>query len=109
MATYTYEQLKVMTVADLRQIADGIQDPALEGHSTMHKDHLLPLLCKVLKIPTHHAAVGAEKTTLKAGIRQLKARRDEVIASGDRAKAAFLRRQIHSRKRRLRRLADELA
>ena len=42
---YTYEQLHVMTVAQLREIAQGIEHEAVQGFSTMHKDHLLPALC----------------------------------------------------------------
>ena len=73
MAEYTYDQLRKMTVAKLREIADGHPDESLQGHSTMHKDKLLPILCKVLGIPTHHIAHGAEKTRLKGEIRKLKA------------------------------------
>ena len=47
MAEYKYKQLKDMTVAALRDIAKDIQ-PAIEGYSTMHKDHLLPAMCKAL-------------------------------------------------------------
>ena len=105
MAEYTYEQLKNMTVADLRKIADGIKHDALEGHSTMHKDHLLPALCKALNIQVHHVAVGAHKTQIKALIRRLKTQRDEATKAKDYAKLADLRQQIHTLKHRLRRMA----
>jgi hypothetical protein len=45
---HTYEDLHKMTAVQLRQIADGIEDEQLKGHSTMHKEQLLPLLCKAL-------------------------------------------------------------
>jgi hypothetical protein len=102
MAEYTYEQLRNMTVAQLRQIADGIKHEALEGHSTMHKDYLLPALCKAMSIQIHHVAVGAHKTQVKALVRRLKADRDAALAAGDRAKLANVRRQIHTLKHRLR-------
>jgi hypothetical protein len=108
MESYTYEQLKHMTVADLRNIAQGLQKDELEGYSTMHKDHLLPLLCKVLNIHIHHAAAGSEKTQMKATIRQLQAERDSLFGKADAAKRlAVIRGRIHSMKRRLRRMADE--
>jgi hypothetical protein len=100
MAQYTYEQLKAMTVTELREIAKGIQSDVLEGYSTKHKEQLLPLLCKALDIHIHHAAVGSEKDRIKAMIRKFKASR------GDKAKAAVMRRQIHAMKRKLRRMAE---
>jgi hypothetical protein len=105
MAEYTYEQLRNMTVADLRKIADGIKHDALAGHNTMHKDHLLPALCKALGIQVHHVAMGAHKTQIKTLIRRLKADRDKALAGGDHAKLAQVRREIHTLKHRLRRMA----
>ena len=102
MASHTLEELKVMTVAQLREIAQGITDDALEGYSTLHKEQLLPLLCKVLKIPTHHTAEGAEKIRLKMAIRKIKARG----AKNDPARQALDRRMIHDLKRRLRQMAE---
>lgn len=106
MAEYTYDQLRNMTVAQLRKIADGIKHDALEGHSTMHKDHLLPALCNALNIQVHHVAVGAHKTQIKALVRRLKVDRDKALApGGDRARLAQIRQQIHTLKHRLRRMA----
>ena len=107
MASYTYEQLKVMTVAQLREIAQGLPHEGLEGYSTMHKDHLLPALCKALDIHIHHAAEGSEKVRLKTAIRQLKTQRTE--AAGDASKQAVIRGKIHSLKRQLRRLVAKTA
>lgn len=100
MAQYTYEQLKAMTVAELREIAKGIQNDVLEGYSTKHKEQLLPLLCKALDIHIHHAAVGSEKDRIKSMIRKFKA------TSGNKAKSAAIRRQIHVLKRKLRKMAE---
>jgi len=109
MESYTYEQLKAMKVADLRKIADGIKHEALDGHTTMHKEQLLPALCTALNIPTHHAIAGKAKLAVKAVIHKLKARRDAAIKAGDRAQLTLARRQIHAMKRKLRRLAARSA
>ena len=102
MESYTYEQLRAMKVTRLREIADGIQDESLSGHSTMHKEQLLPLLCKAMGIPTHHAVRGAEKVRIKATIHKLKARRDELSPSD--GQQVVIREHIHALKRRLRRM-----
>jgi hypothetical protein len=109
MADYTYEQLKVMTVAQLREIASGLEDKSLEGQTTMHKEQILPLLCKIMGIHTHHAAVGAKKTAIKSFIHKLRTQRDAALASRDTAKLPHLRQQIHALKRRLRRMAGQSA
>ena len=107
MASYTYEQLKKMTVAKLREIAESMEHEAFEGFRTMHKEKLLPALCEALDIHVHHVAVGADKPRIKAAIRKFKERRDAALASGDRADLAVARRGIHHLKRRLRRMASE--
>ena len=109
MESYTYEQLKEMTVARLREISKGIESDALQGYSTMHKEQLIPQLCKVMGIHTHHAAAGAEKTRIKGIIHKLKARRDEASKARDDAKLAVLRRQIHILKHKLRCMAEKSA
>ncbi len=109
MADYTYEQLKEMTVEDLRKIADGIQHEAIQGHNTMHKEQLLPALCTALGIQTHHAAAGAEKARIKAALRKVQAKRDAATTARDRAALAATRRQIHVLKHKLRRLAAKIA
>ena len=107
MAEYTYDQLKNMTVAQLREIVPTLpSQDGLDGYSTMHKDHLLPLLCKVLGIHIHHAAVGTEKSKMKATIRRLKAKRAEMAAAGKGDQLPAIRQQIHVLKRKLRRMAD---
>jgi len=105
MAEYTYEQLHAMKVAELRDVAKGIDHDALKGYSTMHKEQLLPGLCTALNIHVHHEAVGAEKPRIKATIRRLKARREEAKAAGDHGRLAETRHQIHVLKRRLRKMA----
>ena len=41
---YTFQKLRDMKVTGLREIAMKLQSPELEGHSTWHKDRLLPVL-----------------------------------------------------------------
>ncbi len=102
---YTFEQLSKMTVTDLRKIADGIQNDALKGHLVMHKEQLLPTLCKVLGIEghAHHQTVGIDKTALKTQIRNLKAERTAATEKHDYVQLRNIRRQIHDLKRKIRR------
>ena len=60
--SHTYEELKHKTVAELRDIAKGIEHEAVKGASQMNKDHLLPALCKALGIETHehHEVTGID-------------------------------------------------
>ncbi|MCX6145204.1 MAG: hypothetical protein NTZ35_18525 [Ignavibacteriales bacterium] len=100
---HTYEDLHKMTAVELRQIADPIEDERLKGHSTMHKEQLLPLLCKALgvEIPHHHV-VGINKTEMKTKIHALKAERQAAIEKKDYKQLESIRDQIHKLKRQLR-------
>ncbi|MGB6031817.1 MAG: hypothetical protein WBH55_03200 [Bacteroidota bacterium] len=102
---YTYEELKAMKVAQLREIADGIQHEAVGGHSTMHKDKLLPALCVALGIEAHehHEVVGIDKKKVKIEIRALKKKRDEALAGKDRKAFKETLHEIHQLKNKLRR------
>jgi hypothetical protein len=100
---YTFDELKGKTVAELRQIADGIENEILEGHNAMHKDKLLPLLCKALGIETHahHEVVGINKREIKAQIKALKGDRDTALAAHDHKQLKAVRRRIHRLKREI--------
>lgn len=102
---HTYEELKEKTVAELREIAAGIEHEAVQGYTQLHKDQLLPALCKALGIEAHvhHRVVGVDKTGLKTKIHQLQKKRDEILASKDRAQLKSVLRQIHALKRQIRR------
>lgn len=104
---HTYEELKNMTVAQLREIAQTVQSDAVQGYSTMHKDHLLPALCKALGIEAHahHVAALAEKTAVKQKIKALKAKRDEMAGTHDYKRLAPIRQEIRALKRKLRKAA----
>lgn len=107
-ATYTFDQLKNMTVAQLRDIAKDVQHDAVQGYTTMHKDHLLPALCTALGIPGHaaHVAHGEKKTKIKKQIHELKKQRDEAVKAKDYKKLAATRDLIHTLKHQLRRMAS---
>ena len=100
---HTYEELKGMTVAQLREIAKDIEHEAVRGYSSMHKAQMLHGLCVALGIEehVHHEVVGVDKGKIKRKIRQLKAERDEAKAAKDRVKHKSILREIHHLKRRL--------
>ena len=104
---HTYEEFKGMTVEKLREVAQGIQHEALHGFLTMHKDHLLPALCKALNIDAHvhHVAKLANKTKVKTQIRDLKKQRDAAMAAHDAKKLKEIRPVIHALRRKLRKAA----
>ncbi len=105
VGTLTFEELKHKTVTELREIAAplGEQHEALKGHTQMNKEHLLKAICHALKIEmhAHHEVVGVDKTAIKAQLRQLKQRRDEVIAAGDHDELHVIHRKMHHLKREL--------
>jgi hypothetical protein len=94
-----------MTVAELRKIADGIEHEAVHGHSTMHKEKLLPAICKALNIEihAHHTVVGVNKAAMKVEIRSWKKKREEALTSKDYVKLSEIRQHIHDLKVKLRR------
>jgi len=102
--SYTHHELKEKTVAELRDIAKGIQHEAVQGHSQMNKEHLLVAICAALNIPIydHHDVVGIDKSALKLQIRELKKQRDAAIAGGDARQLKAVRRHIHSLNRQIR-------
>lgn len=98
----TYEELKHKTLADLREMAKGIEHEAVQGYTQMNKEHLLAAISKALDIQhTHHEVVGLDKNSIKARIRELKTQREAAIAAHDRAQLKVVRRTIHSLKRRI--------
>jgi hypothetical protein len=108
--SHTYEDLKKKTVAELRDIAAGIQHEALQGYSQLNKEHLLEKLCIALSIPMQvHHKIAAEgvKVALKEKIKALKARREEAIKAGRHEELKHVRRRMHFLKRNLRKSAVE--
>lgn len=100
--TYTIEELKHKTLADLREIAKGIEHDAVQGYTQLNKQHLIGALAKALGIQhEHHEVVGVDKAEIKARIRQLKTQRESALAAHDHAQLKVVRRTIHRLKRRI--------
>ena len=102
MAELTFEQLRHKTLAELREIAKGIEHEAIQGYTQLNKEHLVVALSKALGIQhEHHDVVGSDKASIKARIRQLKTQREAAIAAHDHAQLKTVRRTIHRLKRRI--------
>ncbi len=103
--SYTYEDLKKKNVADLRQIAAGIEHEAVQGYTQLNKEHLLLALCKALNIDSHihHHAVAAGKSKIKSEIHLLKKSRADAITTKDKGKLKRARQRIRTLKNKLRR------
>lgn len=101
---HTYEELHKKTVAQLREIARGIDHPAVQGYSQLHKEPLLLAVCEALGVDPHehHEVVGLDKTKIKAKIRTLKEKRNKALEAHDHKKLKELRREIRGLKRRIR-------
>ncbi len=101
---HTFEELKKMTVAQLKEIAKGIEHDAVKGHSTMHKEKLLLALCTALGIDAHehHEAEGLDLVKVKAQFKKLRARRDAALKAKDAKQLKLVRRERHRLKRVLR-------
>ncbi len=98
---HTYEELKSMTVAQLRDVAK--ESGEVHGYSAMDKGHLLHELCLAfgLEEHVHHDVVGIDKTAIKARIRELKVQRDAALEAKDRVQLKRTRRKIHRLKRKI--------
>jgi hypothetical protein len=101
---HTYEELKHMTIEQLREIAKGLDSEAIKGFSQMNKDHLLPALCKALGIDTyvHHHVEGIDKTAIKATMKDLRQQRLAAIVAHDPERLKSVRRHLHHLNRQIR-------
>lgn len=101
----TFEELHKMTVAQLRDVAQGLDHEAVRGYSSLRKDALLEALCTALGIEAreHHEVVGINKNVIKAQIRALKSERDAALEAHDHKELKRVRRKIHRLKRRIHR------
>jgi len=98
----TYEQLRHKNLAELRDMAKGIEHEAVQGYTQMNKEHLVVGIAKALGIQhEHHSAVGIDKSTIKSRIRELKTQRAAAIEAHDRAQLKVVRRTIHRLKRQI--------
>ena len=101
----TFKDLKGKTVAQLREIAKGIEHEAVKGYTQLNKEHLIKAICTALNIDMHehHIAVGLDKAKIKSKIRELKKDRDKAIAAHDQVQLIAIRKQIKLFKSKLRR------
>src|SRR5262245_15553092 len=102
MAELTYEQLRHKTLAELREMAKGIEHEAVQGYTQMNKEHLVVALAKALGIHhEHHDVVGIDKSAIKSRIRELKTQREAALAAHDHVQLKVVRRTIHRLKRQI--------
>ena len=97
---YHFDELKHKTVAELREIAAGLDHEAVKGYTQLNKEHLLAAICTALNIDMHihHEVKGINKSELKTRIHELKKQRDEALAAHDHARLKAVRREIHGLK-----------
>jgi hypothetical protein len=102
---YTYEELSKKTIAELREIAAGIDHEAVKGATQMHKDQVLLAICTALGLDAraHHQVVGLDKAKVKARIRALKKKKSAALEAHDAAELARLRYDIKKLKHKIRR------
>jgi protein-arginine kinase activator protein McsA len=102
--SYTYKDLKSKTAAQLKEIAAGIDHEAVKGYTQLNKEHLITAICEALGIDTfeHHRAIGIDKTSIKAKIKELKAARDKAIEAKEYKQLHNVRKEIKMLKNKLR-------
>ncbi len=99
---FTYEELKHKTVAELREIAKGIEHEAVQGYTQLNKEHLLVAISRALGLKhEHHDVVGVDKASIKARMRELKTKREAALVVHDHAQLKVVRRTLHRLKRRI--------
>lgn len=99
----TYEELKKMTVAQLREMASEMEHEALQGYSQLKKEQLIEAMCTALSIEKRvkHEVVGLDKRAIKSRIKTLKKKRNAAIEAHNHAEIKDVRRRIHRLKRKI--------
>ena len=94
---HTYEDLKHMTVGQLRDIAHNIEHDVVKGYTQLNKEHLIASICKALNIDmfAHHHVVGIDSGVVKSRIKELKKQREDALAAHDHKQLKDIRREIH--------------
>jgi len=99
---FTIEELKHKNIADLREIAKGLEHEAVQGYSQLNKEHLVVALATALGIQhTHHDVIGVDKASIKKRIRELKTKRAAALEAHNHAELKAVRRNIHRLKRQI--------
>ena len=97
---HTYEELKTKTVAELREIAKGLDHEAVQGYTQLNKEHLLVAVCKALGVDMHahhHHKAGTNLAEMKKELKELKKKRDQALSSEDKV----ILKRTRTRMRRL--------
>jgi rubrerythrin len=104
MADYTYDELKHKTVAELKEIAGGMEHEAVKGYTQMNKAHVIEAICKALNLEmhVHHEVKGVNKSSIKKKIKALKVERDKALEGKNSKELKDVRRQIKKLKNTLR-------
>jgi len=104
VAEYSFESLKKKTIAELRDIAKGLEHEAVKGYTQLRKDELLMAVCTATGVDPkeHHHVVGIDKQAIKRRIRELKGERDAAIEAQEAGHLRRVRRKIHKLKHELR-------
>ena len=98
----TIEELKHKNIAELREMAKGLEHEAVQGYTQLNKEHLVIALAKALGIQhTHHDVIGVDKATIKRRIRELKVKREAALTAHNHAELKAVRRNIHRLKRQI--------
>lgn len=99
-----WHDLQKKKVTELRDMAK--EYPDVDAVSGMHKEELVELVASHLGITRPHRVVeGIDKGKIKAEIRGLKKQRSAALEARDREGLREVRKEIHKRKRALRRAA----
>jgi hypothetical protein len=99
---FTIEELKHKNIAELRELAKGLEHEAVQGYSQLNKEHLVVALAKALGIQhTHHDVIGVDKATIKRRIRELKVKRAAALSAHNHQELKAVRRNIHRLKRQI--------
>ena len=99
---FTIEELKHKNIADLREMAKGLEHEAVQGYTQLNKEHLVIALAKALGIQhTHHDVIGVDKAQIKKRIRELKVKREAALSAHNHAELKAVRRNIHRLKRQI--------
>ena len=99
---FTIEELRHKNIAELREMAKGLEHEAVQGYTQLNKEHLVIALAKALGIQhTHHDVIGVDKAQIKKRIRELKVKREAALSAHNNAELKAVRRNIHRLKRQI--------
>lgn len=101
---YTFKDLKSKTVAQLKEIAKGLEHDAVQGYTQLNKADLLKAVCTALGVEMHehHEVKGLNKGQIKARLKKLKVERDKALEAKDHVQLKTVRTQMKRLKKTLR-------